>query len=87
MSVVVPPIAEAPSDTFRGMHLDGDPAKFLYATYGEWLQDGRKVLDQKTLRVLDKKLYNSLQARTSFRSKEVFPLKQVAERNILKFCS
>jgi|GEM_PF-5800818 len=87
MTTHIPPIEEAPKNTFRGVRKDGDPIDFLYATYGEWLQDGRKVLDQRTLKSLDQKLINALQARTGFKKDSILPSHSEARQNLQRFKS
>lgn len=90
-SGVVPPISEAPRDSFGGINTHGDPYVFLMDHYGRWLQPGRKCLDRPTLMEYDAKLLKALQQRYTRDNNsmpplsEVFPGKTEARENRMKF--
>ncbi len=87
----VPPITDAPRDSFGGINKHGDPYKFLMDKYGRWLKEGRKCLDRPTLMEYDSKLLKALQQRftrdnTSMPPlSEIFPGKKEARENRRKF--
>lgn len=87
-NVRIPPLSEAPRNTFQGVRVQGDPYAYLISTYGPWLQEGKKCLDRPTLEVLDARLLKALQQRFSRGTdpnmpplSSIFPSKTEAERN------